>query len=110
MSEEQRQELADIRFLIKSSAQVIKPYFGLMFWQLQHAEGLLSADEFAKNGLSLNLDDETDEVLAGFTAAYVRLWLSAGDFNAASRFIAAELNMTADELLQSRQFWLGHRS
>ena len=109
MNEEQRAELADIRFLIKSSAQVIKPYFGLMFWQLQHAESALSPEEFAQHGLSLNLDDETDEVLAGFTAAYVKLWLSAGDFNAASRFIAAELKMTADELLQSRQFWLSHR-
>lgn len=108
MNEEQRRELADIRFLIKSSAEVIKPYFGLMFWQLQQAENMLSPEEFAKHGLSLNLDDETDEVLAGFTAAYVKLWLSAGDFNAASRFIAAELKMTADELLQSRQFWLSN--
>jgi hypothetical protein len=109
LNEEQRQELLDIRFLINSSRDVIKPYFGLMFWQLQQSESMLSPEEFAKHGLSLNLDDEADEVLAGFTAAYVKLWLSAGDFNAASRFVASELKMTADELLQSRQFWLSHR-
>ncbi len=109
MNEEQAQELADIKFLIKNGTTVIKPYFGLMFWQLQHAESLLSAEEFAQHGLSMNLEDETDEVLAAFTAAYIKLWLSAGDFNAASRYIAAELKMTADELMQSRQFWLSHQ-
>ena len=109
MNEEQAQELADIRFLIKSSSTVIKPYFGLIFWQLQHAESGLSPEEFAQHGLSMNLEDEADEALAAFTAAYIKLWLSAGDLNAASRFIAAELKMTADELLQSRQFWLSNR-
>ena len=105
MKDEQR-EIADLRFLIKNNSSVIKPYFGLMFWQLQEGESALSPDEFASQGMSFNLDGEADEVLAAFTAGYIKIWLSAGDFNAASRFIAAELRMSADELLQSRQFWL----
>lgn len=110
MNEEQRRELEDLRFLIKTNRDVIKPYFGLMFWQLQEVQVHLDPEEFAKHGMSMNLEGESDEVLASFMAAYVKLWLSAKDFNAASRFLASELQMTADELLQSRQFWLQHRS
>jgi len=109
VNDDQKSELADLKFLIKSSADIIKPYFGLMFWQLQHAEANLSPEEFAQQGMSMNLEDDADEVLAAFTAAFIKVWLSAGDFNAASRFIAAELKMSADELLQSRQFWLSHK-
>lgn len=109
MNEDQQRELSEIRFLIKANRELIKPYFGLMFWQLQEAERVLPAEEFARHGMSMNLEGEDDEVLASFTAAYVKLWLSARDFNAASRFLANELAMTADELLQSRQFWLEHR-
>lgn len=109
MNEDQQRELGEIRFLIKNNRELIKPYFGLMFWQLQDAERVLSAEEFAQHGMSMNLEGEEDEVLASFTAAYVKLWLSAKDFNAATRFLANELAMTADELLQCRQFWLDHR-
>jgi hypothetical protein len=109
VNDDQKNELADIKFLIKSNQQTIKPYFGLMFWQLHHAESVLTPEEFAQHGMSMNLEDETDEVLAAFTAAYVKIWLSANDFHAASRYIASELNMTADELIQSRQFWMTHR-
>jgi len=108
VNEDQTNELADIKFLIKSNSTTIKPYFGLMFWQLQYAESQLTADDFSQHGLSFQLENDVDEILASFTAAYIKLWLSAGDFNAASRFISAELNMSASELLQSRQFWLTH--
>jgi len=110
LNEDQQRELSEVRFLLRKNRDLLKPYFGLMFWQLQEAEKRLGPEEFAKHGMSMSLEGETDEVLASFTAAYVKLWLSAGDFNAASRFIAAELSMTADELLQTRQFWLGNQS
>lgn len=110
MDEKQKSVLADIKFLLKANASIIKPYFGLMFWQLQEAESQLDPEEFTQHGMSMTLDSDADEILASFMTSYIQLWLSARDFNAASRFVAAELKMTADELIQSRQFWLEHRS
>lgn len=94
--------LESVKTYIKQHREIIKPMFGLMFWQLAAAEEHLSAEDFAAQGMNLTLDGADDEVLANFMAQYVKIWLSANDFNAASRFVASCLEMSADELLQTR--------
>jgi hypothetical protein len=103
MTDESRRELEDIKFLIESNRDLIKPMFGTMFWQLLEAEKTMSPSDLAREGINLSLISDDDEVLATFMTAYIRLWESAGDLNAASRFIATTLEMTADELIQTRQ-------
>ena len=103
MSEDSKRQLEDIKYLIEANAEIIKPMFGMMFWQLVEAEKTMTPEEFTKEGVSLSLISDDDEVLASFMTAYVRLWEGSADLNAASRFIASTLNMTADELIQTRQ-------
>lgn len=103
---EQRENLEAIKLNLTQNRDLIVPVFGFMFWQLSEAEKSLSAEDFAKEGMNLTLDHSDDEVIATFMADYIKLWLSANDFNAASRFIANCLAMSADELLQTRQVYL----
>ena len=102
----QKQELEEIKAHLKQNAELIKPAFGMMFWQLQNAEERLNPEDFAEQGMKLTLDQVDDEVIATFITTYVKLWLSAKDFNAASRFVADCLSLSADELLQSRQVYI----
>ncbi len=100
-----REELEEIRNFLKDHKEPLKPMFGLMFWQLQEVEQSMTADDFAKQGLSLNLAAQEDEILASFVSHFIRLWRDSQDFNAASRFIASSLDMSADELFQTRALY-----
>jgi len=104
--EEQRQQLEDIKFLIRNNADKIKPLFGVMFWELADIEKRISPEEFARQGMQMTMQESDDEVLASFMGSYVNLWMSAGDLTAASRFVADCLSMSADELLQTRSIYL----
>ena len=106
MTEESQRDLEDVTFLLKNHRPLLKPIFGLMFWELQGIENKLSAEEIASQGMNFTMADSEDEIIASFMAAYVKLWLSAKDFNAASRFVSDKLEMSADELLQLRQIYL----
>lgn len=101
-----RKELEEIRSLLRNNIDLLKPIYGMMFWELSQMEQSMTAEEFAEHGMSLNLEEEDDEVIAAFMSTYVQLWKSASDFNAASRFIASSLSMSADELLQCRQHYI----
>ena len=106
MTANSKQELEEIQALLRNNIELLKPIFGMTFWELASAESVLSAEDFASNGMSLNLEAEDDEIVAAFMSSYVQIWMSAKDFNAASRFIASTLSMSADELLQCRQMYL----
>ncbi len=103
MSENSKRELEDIKFLLETNADTIKPMFGMMFWQLLEAEKTMTPEEFAREGVNLNLVSDDDEILAAFMTSYIRLWEGSADLSAASRFIASTLKMSADELIQTRQ-------
>ena len=105
MSDDQRKQLEDMKFLIRSNAEKIKPLFGVMFWELADIEGQMTPEEFAEAGMAMKMEDPDDEVLGSFMSTYVTLWLSAGDLTAASRFVADCLGMSADELLQTRTIY-----
>jgi hypothetical protein len=106
MDEAAKREFEDFMSLIRSNVEVLKPNFGLIFWQLAAAQEQLSAEDFANEAVQFQLNDEADEVVGAFIAGYIKAWLSAKDFNAASRMIANALGMSADELLQTRQIYL----
>jgi hypothetical protein len=101
----QKEKLEEIKKSLQQNREILMPVFGIMFWQLALAEARLTAEEFASEGMKLTLEKDDDEVVATFMATYIELWLSAKDFNAASRFIADGLGMSADELLQTRQLY-----
>ena len=101
-----RNELEEIRGFIANNRDMLKPMFGMMFWQLQALETRMSATQFAEQGMSLAMADPDDEILAGFMGSFLKLWHNSGDFNAASRFICSALEISADELLQTRQMYL----
>lgn len=101
-----RKELEEIQNFIRTNSEVIKPNFGVLFWQLSTLEDSLTPDEFAKQGLNLDLQEANDEIVAEFLAAFIKFWQDSDDLNAASRFFASRLNMSADELLQTRQIFL----
>lgn len=106
MTDESRKELEEIRHFLRSNRDTLKPMFGVMFWELTAIEGKVSPEKIAEEGTSLTLSAANDEFHAELLATYTKLWISANDLNAASRFIAASLEMTADELLQTRQAYL----
>ena len=99
---QQRQELMAIQEILKQQKDLFKPMFGLMFWQLAATERHLSLEEIRNESLSLTMSQENDEALGVLFGIYLQIWDSANDFNAASRFIASTLDLSADELLQSK--------
>jgi hypothetical protein len=101
-----KEELEEMKAFMRINAELLKPMFGMMFWQLQSLEETLDAEEFTKQGMTLTMIDAEDETLAAFMAHYMSIWQNSKDFNAASRFICSCLNMSADELLQTRQMYL----
>ena len=101
-----RKELEDIKSLLRNNIELLKPVFGMMFWELADAEQVMNADEFLNHGMSLNLEEIDDEIIAAFMATYAKLWQNSNDYTAASRFIANCLSMSADELLQCRHVYL----
>lgn len=103
---ENKNELNEIQGFIARNVDVIKPNFGVMFWQLSELQNRLSPEEFADQGLNLELQEADDEVVAEFLAIYLKLWRDSNDLNAASRFVASRLGMTADELIQTRQLYM----
>lgn len=106
MSDDQRSQLQEIRLFLKQNQEVLKPVFGLTFWELERIADQVSPEEIAAQGINLTLTDPDDEVVASFVSTYIQLWTNSRDFNAASRFIASSLQMSADELLQTRQLYL----
>jgi hypothetical protein len=98
----QKEKLEEIKTSLQHNREILMPVFGMMFWQLAAAESHLTAEQFANEGMKLTLEKVEDEIVGTFMATYIELWLSAKDFNAASRFIADALGMSADELLQTR--------
>lgn len=103
--EASRKQLQEIKEFLGMERERLKPLFGFMFWQFAASGAKTPPESFLKDGMSLTLNQDDDEVQASFMASYVQLWDNSQDFNAASRFIAQSLGMTADELIQCRQSW-----
>lgn len=100
-----RKELDDLRVMIASHRDKLKANFGLIFWQLERIEDQIDPETLGEQGVNFGLESIEDAILGEFIAKFVSIWRSAGDFNAASRFVFSELSMTADELLQVRQLF-----
>ena len=66
---------------------------------------VMSPDDVMKEAVNLSLSDETDAIYGQFMATYIELWSSSNDFNAASRFIADALDMSASELLEAKIYY-----
>ena len=98
----QRQQLLEIQEILKGNRDLYKPMFGLMFWELAEAAKHLKFEEISKESLSLTMTGEEDEALGALVSIYLQIWDSANDFNAASRFMASTLELSADELIQSK--------
>lgn len=101
--DEQRQKLQEIRSFIKQNGQVLKPYFGLLFWEVVELGEQADPEKLASEGMQISLGGDQDEILGTFLTHFVQIWQSAGDLNAACRFMAASLAMSADELIETRQ-------
>ena len=100
--EESLEKLRQIRETLGQNRELYKAYFGLLFWQLLEASKQMSVEEISAQSGSLTLEGQKDEehgILLGF---YLQIWDSAKDFNAASRFLAETLQMSADELIQCK--------
>lgn len=106
MSGKNSRQLQEIRDLLRSNTDVLKPYFGMVYWQLIAMEGQVRPEDFLQEGGQLTLREEQDETIAAFISTFMQLWESAGDLNVASRFVADGLGMSADELIQSRMQFL----
>lgn len=103
MSENQSlKQLKEIKSLLKTHRETNKAWFGLLFWELQEAAKHYTFEAICQQQASLSLSSEDDEQYASLLSTYLQLWDSAKDFNAASRFIADCLEMTADELIECK--------
>ena len=102
---EQREKLSEIKANIRTDKDVIKPYFGFLFWQISDMVNVMQAEEVMKEAVNLTLSDETDAVYAQFMATYIELWSSSNDFNAASRFVADALDLSANELIEAKIYY-----
>jgi len=107
--EEQKRQLEEIKDFLSMEKDRLKPLFGFMFWQFSASGAVSLPDGLISQGLKLTMNQADDEVQATLLDVYVRLWDSSRDLNAATRFIASALQMSADELLQCRQQWLNHQ-
>ena len=103
--EEQKEKLAEIKDTLRKDKLTIKPYFGYLFWQISDMVAVMSPDDVMKQAVNLTLDSETDAIYAEFIATYVELWSSSNDFNAASRFIADALELSANELIEAKIYF-----
>ncbi|NRA63294.1 MAG: hypothetical protein HRU19_02355 [Pseudobacteriovorax sp.] len=101
----QRQKLNEITAQLKLNQDLNKRYFGLLFWQLSAVANQLSLSEIASQPSTLAMTEGDDEALAALVGIYLQIWDSANDFHAASRFLASTLEMTADELIQSKMIF-----
>ena len=103
--EEQKEKLSEIKMNLRQDKLTIKPYFGFLFWQISDMVAVMSPDDVMKQAVNLTLDSETDALYAEFIATYVELWSSSNDFNAASRFIADALDLSANELIEAKIYF-----
>ncbi len=95
-------QLNEIKKNLSDNREVFKAFFGLLFWELHFASQSFSYNEICKQQGSLPLESEGDDQYATLLNIYLQIWDSAKDFNAASRFIADALKMSADELIQCK--------
>lgn len=103
--QEQRRQLQEIKDMLRQHKDLYKPMFGLMFWEFCSVEKTLSFEEVQKEALSFTMEGEEDESLGVLLSTYFQIWGSARDFNAASRFMADALELSADELIQSKMIY-----
>jgi hypothetical protein len=103
--EASKKQLQEIKEFFRTERERLKPLFGYMFWEFAASGAKTPPESFLSDGMSLTLDQADDEVQASFMASYVQIWDNCQDFNAASRFVAEALGMSADELIQCRQNW-----
>ena len=101
-----RQKLDEMQQLLIKNKELNKAYFGLLFWQLHEVSEYTSEAELFSQAATLTLSEPDDESLASLVSLVLQLWDSASDFNAACRFIVSCLDMSADELLQTRAIYL----
>ena len=103
--EEQKQKLSEIKHTLRQDKMTIKPYFGFLFWQISEMVAVMNPDEVMKEAVNLTLNSDTDAVYAEFMATYIELWSSSNDFNAASRFVADALELSANELIEAKIYY-----
>ena len=103
--EEQKEKLSEIKAKLRHDKETMKPYFGYLFWQISDMVAVMSPDDVMKQAVNLTLDNDTDALYAEFIATYIELWSSSNDFNAASRFLADALELSANELIEAKIYF-----
>lgn len=101
----EREKLEEIRTTLLTNKEPNKSYFGLLYWELLTLKESYSLEEINANQGSITLDADEDPSLAGLLAIFLGLWQNSQDLNAAARFIASSLGMSADELIQTRMIY-----
>lgn len=105
-----RARLLEIDKLIKDHRQVIKPFFGLLFWECMDLGENVDPEQLSQHGMQMTMHGDHDEIIAEFLASFVEIWRSSKDLTASSRFIAQALEMSAAELLETRALYLRSKS
>ena len=108
--DEQRQRLQTIKQQLFSAKEYNKPMFALVFWQLNQLESDLPPDDLMSQGLTLDFEDDSDELFAVFLGTFMELWQSSKSLDATCRFVAEALDMSANELIQGRALYRASRS
>ena len=108
--EEQRQRLKTIKQQLFSGKDHNKPMFALIFWQLNELESDLPPEDLMSQGLTLDFEDDSDELFAVFLGTFMELWQSSNSLDATCRFVAEALEMSANELIQGRALYRASRA
>ena len=101
---EQKEKLAEIKQQLRTDSAKYKAYFYSILANFEMVT-VMSPDDVMKEAVTFSLSDETDAIYGQFMATYIELWSSSNDFNAASRFIADALDMSASELLEAKIYY-----
>ena len=109
-SDDARARLQEISKLIKDHRAVIKPFFGLVFWECLDLGDKVNPEQLSEQGMQMTMHGDHDEIIAEFLTSFVEIWRSSKDLTASSRFVAQALDMSAAELLETRSLYLRGRS
>ena len=103
----QKDYLSEVRSLLQTDRERHKSYFGILYWELLDLKGSYSLEEISSKKSAITLEHPDDPTLASLLAILLDLWNQSQDLNAAARFVASALDMTADELIQTRIIYEG---
>ena len=72
---------------------------------LNELQSDLPPEDLMSQGLTLDFEDDSDELFAVFLGTFMELWQSSNSLDATCRFVADALEMSANELIQGRALY-----